>query len=129
MTKSELLLRTKKFALDIIKFTDSLPKSSSLKIISNQLVRAATSIGANYRAALRGKSKADFLYKIRIVEEEADETLYWLELINESNIESFEQIKNLLDEANQLTAIFTQIAKTSKKNIVYHNSRNSNLNS
>ncbi len=114
MTKSELLKRTKKFALDVILFVNSLPKGQSTYIISNQLIRAATSIGANYRASLRGKSKADFVYKIRIVEEESDESLYWLELINESHIKCSEQINSLLDEANQLTAIFTQIAKTSR---------------
>lgn len=116
MTKSELLKRTKKFALNILLFVNYLPKDQGSYIISKQLIRSATSIGANYRAALRGKSKADFIYKIRIVEEEADETLYWLELLNESHFKCPEQINLLLDEANQLTAIFTQIAKTTKIN-------------
>lgn len=122
MTKSELLKRTKKIALDILLFVNNLPKIQSANIISNQLIRAATSIGANYRASLRGKSKADFIYKIRLVEEEFDEALYWLELLNESHIRCPEQINLLLDEANQLTAIFTQIAKTSKMKIIIHNS-------
>ena len=72
MTKEELLKRTKKFALDIIVFVNNLQQNSVNKVICNQLLRSATSVGANYRAAIRAKSRADFLYKIKVIEEEAD---------------------------------------------------------
>jgi len=114
MTKEELLSRTKKFALDIIVFVNNLPQNSISKVISNQLLRAATSVGANYRAAVRAKSRADFIYKIKIIEEEADESLYWLELLIESNIQVLGKAESLLDEAKQLTAIFSSIAISTK---------------
>jgi len=114
MTKEELLKRTKKFALDIIIFVNNFHQNSVNKEICNQLLRSATSVGANYRAALRAKSRADFIYKIKVIEEEADESLYWLELLIESNIQISNQIETLHDEAKQLTAIFSSIAKTTK---------------
>ena len=114
MTKLELLSRTKQFAMSIIHCINELPKDSTTKILSNQLLRAGTSIGANYRAACRAKCKADFIYKIKVVEEEADESIYWLELLQETTRDP--KISNLIKEANELTAIFTQIGKTSKQN-------------
>jgi four helix bundle protein len=116
MDKNDLQSRTKKFAIDIISYTDSLPKNSVFYIIGNQLLRSGTSIGANYRASLRAKSKADFIYKVKIVEEEADETCYWLELILESDIKIPAKTEILWKEANELTAIFTKIGITSKQN-------------
>jgi four helix bundle protein len=116
MDKNDLQKRTKKFAIDIISYTDSLPKNSIFYIIGNQLLRAGTSIGANYRASLRAKSKADFIYKVKIVEEEADETCHWLELILESDIKTPEKTEILWKEANELTAIFTKIGITSRQN-------------
>jgi four helix bundle protein len=113
MDKNELLNRTKKFALDVINFVNDLPNKPSNKKIGYQLLDSGTSVGANYRAACRGKSKADFIYKIKIVEEEADESLFWLELLKETNLPST-LIDSLLKEANEITAIFTAIAKTSK---------------
>ncbi|MEO6695831.1 MAG: four helix bundle protein [Ignavibacteria bacterium] len=86
-------------------------------MLGNQLLRCATSIGANYRAACRSRSKIEFISKIRIVEEEADESIYWLELIKESKLMSEEKISLLLKESNELTAIFTSIGKTSKYNL------------
>ncbi|KAF0152942.1 MAG: hypothetical protein FD143_619 [Ignavibacteria bacterium] len=115
MTKQELLNRTKGFAIQIIHFVNEIPKNSTNNVLGNQLLRAATSIGANYRAACRAKSKADFIYKIKIVEEEADECIYWLELLEETT--QYPRISVLMKEANELTAIFTQIGKTSKDSI------------
>jgi len=109
--KNELILRTKKFALDVLFFIETLPKTQSASIIVKQLLRCSTSVGANYRAAQRAKSKADFEYKIKIVEEEADESIYWLELLLESKIVSDDvKAKVLIKEANELTAIFSSIS-------------------
>jgi len=88
MDKEDLLSRTKRFALDIINFIDFLPQNNKGVIISRQILKSGTSVGANYRAACRSKSKDDFIYKIKIVEEEADETLFWLEIINEASLVS-----------------------------------------
>jgi len=114
MDKENLLSRTKKFALDIITFIDFLPPNNKGNIISRQILKSGTSVGANYRAACRAKSKDDFIYKIKIVEEEADETLFWLEIISEAKLISNQLLGDLLKEADELTAIFTSIAKTSK---------------
>jgi four helix bundle protein len=92
MDKIELKLRTQRFAIDIIKFCETLPSKRSLNVLSNQLIRSSTSVGANYRSACRGKSAADFINKIVIVEEEADESIYWLELMEESGLVSSEDI-------------------------------------
>lgn len=83
--------------------------------MGRQLLRSGTSIGANYRSTCRGRSKADFISRIAIAEEEADETVYWLELIKESKLSNLNTVQSLLDEANELTAIFTSIGKTAKK--------------
>jgi len=116
MDKIELKKRTQKFAVSTIKFIESLPANRSLNVLSNQLIRSSTSVGANYRSACRGKSSADFINKIIICEEEADETIYWLELIEESGLVLSEFISLLKKEANELTAIFTAIGKTAKLN-------------
>ena len=86
MTSDELKLRTKKFALRIISMIEHLPNNKTGNVIGNQLLRSATSIGANYRSACRSRSKAEFISKIRVVEEEADESVYWIELIKESKL-------------------------------------------
>ena len=116
MDKIELKQRTKKFAVDVIRFIEKLPNSRALNVLSNQLIRSSSSVGANYRSACRGKSSADFINKIVIVEEEADESLYWLELMEESNLVKSSDIVALKKEANELTAIFTAIGKTAKAN-------------
>ena len=116
MDKVELKRRTQLFAIDVIKFTESLPSNRSLNILVNQLLRSSSSIGANYRSACRGKSLADFINKIIIVEEEADESVYWLELIEESGLITTDDVSSLKKEANELTAIFTAIGKTAKEN-------------
>jgi four helix bundle protein len=112
--KEDLKKRTKNFALAVIEMTKIIPKISVGFILMGQIVKSSTSIGANYRSALRGRSKAEFISKIGVVEEEADETVYWLELLEESQMVNQVVLHPLLDEANQLTAIFTSIGKTAK---------------
>ena len=114
MGSEELKNRTKRFALAIVKFIQSLPKNSVSRVVEYQLVKAATSVGANYRAAYRAKSNADFIYKIGIVEEEADETQFWLEIIIEYALLKPELVNPLLEEAQELAAIFTATGRTAK---------------
>ncbi|MES2268487.1 MAG: four helix bundle protein [Bacteroidota bacterium] len=116
MDKIELKKRTKKFTIDIIKFVETLPNGKALNVLVNQLLRSSSSVGANYRAACRGKSLPDFINKIVIVEEEADESMFWLEVMTESGLVHLDKISALLNEANELTAIFTAIGKTAKEN-------------
>lgn len=117
MNSLELKSRTKKFAINTIKFTEALKPTYANIIIIKQIIRASTSVGANYRSALRGKSNPDFINKINIVQEEADECIYWFELLKETN-PKMQDLEILLKEANELTAIFTAILKTLKiKNI------------
>ena len=104
--------RTRKIALDIIELAESLPRSRTADVIGRQLIRSGTSIGANYRAACRGKSKADVLSKLAIVEEEADETIYWLELLIESKIVEFSRVNLLLRECNEIVAMIVASIKT-----------------
>jgi four helix bundle protein len=116
MDKQELLTRTKAFALRSLKLVDHLPRTMSGRAIGNQLVRSATSIGANCRAACRSRSRAEFAAKLGVVAEEADESVYWLELVREANLLPDPKIAALLAEANELTAIFTSARRTSTKN-------------
>jgi four helix bundle protein len=116
MDKIELKQRTQQFAIDVIKFVEGLPAKRSLNVLSNQLLRCSSSMGANYRSACKGKSTADFINKIVIVEEEADESVYWLELMEEAGLVDSKEIYPLKKEANELTAIFTAISKTAKAN-------------
>lgn len=106
--------RTKRFAIQIIRLSSSLPKSSEGRIIRNQITKSATSIGANYREANRAKSRADFRYKMKICEGEASETVYWLELIDELNWANQKTLKGLIQEAGELLAIFTSAGKKLK---------------
>jgi four helix bundle protein len=116
MDKHELLARTKSFALRSLKLVDHLPRTMSGRAIGNQLVRSATSVGANYRAACRSRSRAEFAAKLGVVAEEADESVYWLELVREGELLSDAKTIDLLREANELTAIFTSARRTSSKN-------------
>ena len=116
MTKDELKQRSKKFALRVMRMADTLPKKTSAEVVGKQLLRSATSVAANYKAACRARSQADFISKITIVEEEADESMLWLELLIESGIVKKELLEDLLNEANELTAIFTATGKTAKIN-------------
>ena len=117
MTKAELKQRTKQFALRIIKVADALPKTTAGFVIGKQLIKAGTAVAANYRAACRGRSDAEFLSKITVVEEEADESLFWLEMVLESGMLSKKLLNDLVKEANELTAIFTSTGKTLKSKI------------
>ncbi|HVY67945.1 MAG TPA: four helix bundle protein [Patescibacteria group bacterium] len=116
MDKKELQDRTKRFALRIIKLVRALGKDSSGRIIGNQLLRSGTSLAANYRAACRPKSVKDFISKLAIVIEEADETVFWLEILIESGMVKQVLVANLLDEANQLTAIMVATRNSTIKN-------------
>lgn len=116
MTEKELKIRTRKFAVDILNFVDKLPNRRSGNIIGNQLGRSASSVAANYRAACRGRSHAEFIAKIGIVEEEADESTFWLDIIPDTKNATTEIVDPLLKEARELTAIFTAASKTAKQN-------------
>jgi four helix bundle protein len=116
MTEKELKIRTRKFALDILNFVDGLPNKRSANIIGNQLGRSASSLAANYRAACRARSHAEFISKIGIVEEEADESTFWLDISSETLCASLHLVSPLLNEARELMAIFTAASKTAKMN-------------
>jgi len=115
MTEDELKQRTKQFALRIIKLVNALPNTTAGRTIGNQLIRCGTSTGANYRAACRGRSKADFVAKLGIVEEEVDESAFWLEVIIESGLMKKELVESLLKEADEITAIIVASRKSSVK--------------
>ena len=100
MNPEDLKKRTKQFALRVLRLVAALPKTLAGKAIGGQLVRSGTSVGANYRAACRARSKLEFIAKIGIVEEEADESAFWMELIIESELLKLQQVQPLLDEAN-----------------------------
>jgi four helix bundle protein len=116
MTTDELKARTKRFAVRVITLVDVLPNTVKGRVIANQIMRSATSVGANYRGACRARSRPEFISKIGIVEEEADETAFWLELIIDSKIRRIKQITPLLDEANELFAIMAASRKSAFAN-------------
>ena len=106
MNPAELKERTLKFAVRVLKLADALPNKPSGRTIANQVARSGSSVAANYRAALRGKSRADFINKITIVLEEADETGFWIELANRAGLMPRARLSSLLNEAEELTKIF-----------------------
>ncbi len=114
MDKSELEQRTKTFALQVIRFVAKLPKNKVSDVIGYQLAKSGTSIGANYREANRAESRNDLIHKIALVEKEAAESQYWLELCKEAQIGGPQERSWLVQEAGELVAIFTSIGKTSK---------------
>ena len=116
MNQNELKQRTKDFALRVITLSGALPNNTVGRVINYQLVKCGTSVAANYRAACRGRSKAEFHSKLEIVLEEADESAFWLELIIESGVLPAVKIDSLLKEANELTAIFATSCKTARNN-------------
>ena len=117
MTENEFKERTKKIALRIIKLVSALPRNLTASVIGKQLLRSGTSIGANYRAACRGKSKADVLHKLSIVEEEADESLYWLELLVEAGILPQKRLVALRNDINEIVAMTVASMRTMKARI------------
>ena len=112
MTPDELKRRTKRFALAIIKPVGTLPRTEAARVIGGQLLRSGTAVGSNYRAACRARSRAEFSSRLGIAEEEADEALYWLELLEESGLSKGPQMSWLMTEANELVAILTASRKT-----------------
>jgi four helix bundle protein len=112
MNEREMIARTKQFALRIMKLVGALPKSIQARAIASQLMRSGTSVAANYRAACRSRSKAEFIAKLGTVEEEADETAFWLELIVEGSLLTAVQIQPLLIEAGEIVAITAASKKT-----------------
>jgi four helix bundle protein len=116
MNKTDLEKRTKLFALKIIAFVATLPQTRACGVIEYQLVKAGTSVGANYREANRAESRADFIHKIAIVEKESSESCFWLELCDEAGFGDGGQRSWLLQESRELLAIFTSIGKSTKAN-------------
>lgn len=112
----DLRFRTKRFAIDCWKLCKNIPKSREYDAWARQLIRCSSSVGANYRASQRAKSAADFINKLKIVEEEADESIYWLELFQEVLGKSKKEIKLVKQEANELLAIIVASIKTARKN-------------
>lgn len=117
MRSAELSTRTKQFGLAVIRLVEALPRSKTTDVVERQLIRCATSVGANYRAACRGRPQADFIAKIGVVEEEADESAYWLEVLLETTLGETGEVARLLKEAHELTAIFTASGRTARRSI------------
>jgi len=115
MNPDEFKDRTKAFALRVIRLVNSLPRSRAANVIGGQLLRCGTSVGANYRAACRARSAADFVAKMGIVEEESDEAAYWMELLIEIGIMNRNRISGLLNEANEILSMVVVSIKTSRK--------------
>jgi four helix bundle protein len=116
MENQDLKQRTKRFALDTIRFFEALPKDETSRVLGRQLLRSGTSVGANYRAAKRAKSNADFINKMTIVEEEADECGYWFELLFESGKVTASKMTSLHREADELVAIAVASINTARRN-------------
>ena len=115
MPREEMYERTMQFSVRIVRMVKAMPRGIAEDVIAKQLTKSATSIGANYREACHGKSTADFVSKLKISEGEADETLYWLQLLVNSGIMKQSKLQALIDEANELVAILTASTKTSNQ--------------
>jgi four helix bundle protein len=114
MSIEQLKKRTQLFALGVIRFIDALPKTTSAQVIGKQLLRAGASVGANYRAACRAKSRADFISKMKVVEEECDEVLYWMELLIELDWDQPKAMTGLKKEAEEILSIIVASIKTAR---------------
>jgi four helix bundle protein len=112
---TDLRTRTKAFAVRVIRLVDALPRRRAADVIGRQLLRSATSVGANYRAACRARSKAEFVAKLGIVEEEADESLFWMELLVEAEIVKPKLLAALMTESNEILAMVVASIKTARK--------------
>ena len=115
MDQQVLKDRTRIFTLQVIRLAQRIPRGRTEDILMRQLIRSAVSVGANYRAACRARSKADFIAKMGIVEEESDESVYWLELLVEAGICSKEEVQSLIQEANELVAITVSSIRTARQ--------------
>ena len=113
--KENLKQRTKKFALLIIKLVEALPRGRTADVIGRQLLRSGTSVGANYRSACRAKSTADFISKMGTVEEETDESLYWMELLIEAEIVESVKLESLMNEADEILAMTVASINTARR--------------
>ncbi len=114
MTETEMKLRTKRFALRVLRLAAALPRTIEADVIKRQVVRSGTSVASAYRAACRAKSKADFAYKLSVVEEESDETALWLELVAEDAMLPMDKVAALRKEADEITAIMVSSQKTAR---------------
>jgi four helix bundle protein len=126
VTSDELKRRTKQFALRVLKLVAALPNTVAGRAIGGQLARSGTSVGANYRAACRGRSKAEFIAKMGTCEEEADESAYWMEIIIEGELLKQNQVEPLLKEAEELTKIFAQSRISASRSLVRAKMQKSN---
>ncbi|MBC5622397.1 four helix bundle protein [Butyricimonas hominis] len=117
MNSAEFQNKTKKLGLGVIRFVEVLPQNYASRVIINQILRCALSVGANYRAVCRAKSDKDFIHKMKIVEEECDETIYWLEIIEESGLAKVEPIAPLRKEAREILAMIVASINTVSKNL------------
>ncbi len=111
-TSEKLRQRTREFANRVVKLYRALPRTGEADVIGRQMLRAGTSVGANYRAACRARSRSEFVAKLGVVVEEADETLYWLQLMSDNEVVPSRRLQDLLREAQELTAIFAAARKT-----------------
>src|SRR5688572_22221319 len=110
----DLKKRTKQFALRVIKLVESLPKTHAARIISDQLLKSSTSVPSNYRASCRARSNAEFRAKLGIVEEETDESVFWIEMLVEAGLVRLPRVRDLMDEGSQLTAIWVTSINTAR---------------
>jgi four helix bundle protein len=126
MTPEEMKTRTRAFALRVIRLAESLPNTPIGNVIRNQMMRCGPSVGANYRAACRAKSRPDFISKMGTVEEEADETMYWIELSIDADLIKRKRVQALLDEANEILSITVSSINTARSSRQAPASRRSN---
>src|SRR5437016_4695095 len=114
VTREQMKARTKAYAVRVVKLVQSLPRNRECDILASQLLRCGTSVGANYRAVCRAKSTADFINKLRIVEEECDESLFWMELLVDNSLVRPSRLAGLMKEADEILAIVVSSAKTAR---------------
>jgi four helix bundle protein len=114
MTREEMKSRTKEYANRVVRVCAALPNNWIAQTLGKQLLRSGISVGANYRAVCRAKSNSDFVNKLRIVEEECDESLFWMELLVDNNLVKAARLRNLMKEADELLAIIVSSAKTAR---------------
>ncbi len=124
MNEEDFKRRTKQLALRVIRLVEALPQSRTSEVIGKQLIRSATSVGANYRSACRGKSTADVIAKLSLVEEEADESLYWMEIIVEIGLLPLEKVRNLMSENTEILAMTVASIKTLRQKEKNQNQKN-----
>ncbi len=117
MDEEEFKRRTKALGLEVIRLVEGLPRGRTAEVLGRQLLRSATSVGANYRAACRARSSADMVHKLSIVEEEGDETMYWLELLGEAHLMPVPRLTPLVQEVNEIVAMTVASLKTLRKKL------------